>query len=294
MDTVRILAPGYDHIQKWGAIEHVNFQSFPDGEISIAIPGNIWNKDVTLIGGCHNAQASETLLAIAYEVARKSPASLTVVITYFRNARSERSTHGEAVMAKFQANLWSGLAQVFPGVRLEFLDLHSDLILNYFHGPIHTVNISRPIYENLIVKAREYTKGGIALATVDEGHSSMVRTMAHSYSYGFAGITKQRLSGSDTRVLDVHGDVQGRTVIICDDIVATGSSLANAAKAYKDRGALQVVACATHGVFAGDAIRRLQESPIDHMFVTDSHPNALVGAQDAPTFVHIVPIRDLV
>lgn len=282
-----IVAPGYGHLLR--GTPEVKVTRFPDGEFSFTLePHKVVGNDVIVLGGCHSAEASETMLALAYEAARFNPASLTVLITYFRNARSERSPNGEAVLAKFQANLWSGLGLVYPGVKLVFIDLHTDLILNYFTGAVRTVNQSLSFRNMLLsecfqVMSRDplpWSHSTTVLATVDDGRASAIRKMAAAANCGFASITKKRLSGSETKVHEVHGDsVDGRDVIIIDDMVSTGSSLDNAVQAYKERGARRVFACITHGVFTEGALERLKASGLDHMLVTDSHPNAVAASR---------------
>jgi len=112
------------------------------------------------------------------------------------------------------------------------------------------------------------------LATVDEGRAAVTRKMADARGKGFAFIAKQRLSGTETQVRAVHGDVDGKTVLIVDDMIATGGSLVKAAQAYKERGAKAIYAVATHGVFCDPAPTVLHEAPIERIWVSDTHPGA--------------------
>lgn len=291
MTRLYLPTPGYEHLVP--ATLGAEFLRFPDGELSITLQPVV-GKDVVVVGGCHDAEASETLLALAHEVARGNPATLTVVNTYFRNARSERSVHGEAVMAKFQADLWSGLGLVFPGVKLVFIDLHTDLILNYFHGAVRTENRSRVVHDLLFRAALDGCRDEVVLGTVDEGKASQIRKLAAATGNGFASIAKQRLSGSETRVIEVHGNVDGKRVVIFDDMVSTANSLANAAEAYRSRGAVGVVACAAHGVFAPSAVDRIRRSCVERLYVTDSHPNALSARDSLPERIVIVPLGSVI
>jgi len=109
----------------------VRVSKFPDGELGIEVPADDKSDDALLFGACHNAEASEAMLATAYELAQRHD-SVFVVIAYFRNARSERRTSRETVvMAKLQARLWSGLGSK---AHIHMVEPHSDLIENYFTG----------------------------------------------------------------------------------------------------------------------------------------------------------------
>ena len=273
------------------AQEYVKVETFPDGETAITVPDIGCKDDIVLIGNCADAQASETFLASAYEIAHHGPASLTVVNTYFRHARCERRFGTQAVLAKFQARQWSGLGTIFPGVRLIFLDLHNDLVLSYFEGPVRTTNISAlPLLE----RKMQTLWGSFCnqvYATVDYGGVHEARLLAEARKCGFAHIDKKRLSGTETEIRDVHGDVAGSDVIIFDDMVSTGGSLVKAAQAYKDRGALRVFAVAAHGLFVNNAVERLQDSPIEGVLVTDSHPNAVDAYEEDPSFIQVYRLR---
>lgn len=271
--------------------EVVKVTTFPDGETSIMIPvGSMRDDEITLIGSCHSAQASESFLAAAYEIAAQGPKSFTVFNTYFRHARSERSTDGCAALAKFQARQWSGLGRVYPGVRLDFVELHKDTVLHYFEGAVVTNNRTcRELLETYI----PYLNDETVFATVDEGGVYEAKKLAQKAGVGFAHIEKKRLSGSETKVLKVLGDdVAGKKVIIFDDMIATGGSACAAAQAYRERGATSVVLAATHGIFAGDAISALSQNYlIDTVFVTDSHPNAELAEDSNPTLIKVIPLN---
>jgi ribose-phosphate pyrophosphokinase len=273
----------------------VQVTTFPDGETSVKVPRRLWHDDVTLVGECSTAAASEAFLAAAYEIASRGPKSFTVVNTYFRHARSERESDGCAALAKFQARQWSGLGRVYPQVHLEFVDLHKDTILHYFEGSVVTNNLTtRHMLEEAVRKVLPKVLPKdmpVVYATVDSGGVYEARRLAKSAGVGFAHIEKRRLSGSETEVLGVAGDsVDGSCVVIFDDMIATGGSVVNAVKAYRARGAKAVYVAAVHGVFAGEAVTILKTLPgLDGLFVTDTHPNAVQAAESNP-WITIVPV----
>lgn len=272
----------------------VKVEQFPDGEFSIEVPALNQDDDIYLVGECSTALASETFLAGAYEIAALGPRKLTVMNTYFRHARSERETDGHAALAKFQARQWSGLGRVFPGVRLFFVDLHKDLILNYFEGPVHVHQMEfRSVLAERIRKDAHARIFNPVYATVDEGGVHVARQMATYDKAGFAHIEKHRISGSETKVVKVLGDsVEGKDVVIFDDMIATGGSVIQAAQAYRERGARDVTVAATHGVFVGDAVAKIDASGvIDRVYVTDSHPNSKKFKDHY--LIHVIPLFGL-
>lgn len=246
--------------------------TFPDKEQMVEVPETPGHAKALLVGSCHDALSNEAMLAAAYELSRRFD-SLTVVITYFRNARSERRTTPQAVvMAKFQAHLWSSLGH---RVRIHIIEPHSDLIENYFAGP----TVRQHSWLDTLVTRALCERAADVIATVDEGRASAARKMADARNKGFAFISKQRLSGTETRVRSVQGDVNDKTVLIVDDMIATGSSLVKAAQAYRERGAKAVFAVATHGVFAPGS-ECLDGGPLDRVWVSDTHPHAALEAEN--------------
>lgn len=273
------------------AQEYVVVETFPDGETAITVPDIGIDDDIVLIGGCADAQESESFLAAAYEIAAYGPRTLTVVNTYFRHARCERKFGKQAVMAKFQARQWSGVGVIFPGVRLVFLDLHNDLVLSYFECATRASNVTAlPLLERKMQKLWGDIVNPV-YATVDYGGVHEARLLAEARGVGFAHIDKKRLSGSETQIREVHGDVNGCDVVIFDDVIATGGSIVKAANAYAERGALRIFVVACHGVFVGAAVAKLRASPVQGVFVTDSHRNAVAAHAQATDFVHVYQLR---
>ena len=269
-------------------IKRVTVEVFPDGETAIIVPEVTPYDDVVLVGECSSALASETFLAAAYEIASQGPKSFTVFNTYFRHARSERKVDDKATLAKFQARLWSGLGRIFPGVRVVLLDLHKDLIVDFFEGPVHTQNKS---FLGVLESRVHEELHNPVYATVDEGGKFQARRLAEIANAGFASIVKKRQSGTETKILSVEGDeVKDRDVLIIDDMISTGGSVAKAAKAYLERGARRVVVIAAHGIFSENALVLMQEAGVSKVIVSDSHPNALRCQDLAPDFIEVVSI----
>ena len=274
------------------ADEFVEIGTFPDGETAITTPDIGGRDDIVLVGCCPDARTSETFLATALEIAAQGPHSLTVVNTYFRHARCDRKFGRQAVMAKFQARMWSSLGVAFPGTRLIFLDLHNDLVLSYFEGPVRPSNLSAlPLLDRKLHSLWDLEDA--VYATVDYGGVHEARRLAEKRGCGLAHIDKKRISGSETEIRAVHGAaVDGRDVVIFDDMISTGGSLIKAAEAYKNRGARRIFAVAAHGLFVDNAVIRLRNSEIEAVLVTDSHPNASRAFQQCDReFIHVYQLR---
>jgi ribose-phosphate pyrophosphokinase len=285
-----IYMPGYG--PESVAHDEIDVEIFPDGEQAVGFRITD-SEDVYLYGGCYDADSSEAFLAAAYELARRGPRSLTIYNLYFRNARCERpflnkAGNQQAVMAKFQAQLWSGVGRMFPGVRMILLDLHTSLVLSFFEGAVHATEVSAvPMLLEAFFKNDPHPRTDWVFGTVDMGQSDTVRRIARKWGVGFGQIEKRRRSPTVTEVVGVSGDdVKGKRVQVIDDVIATGGSLANAVRAYYEMGAVSVCAIAPHGLFAGNALEKLREANTVRVDVTNSHPNA-VRAASKGGLVHV-------
>lgn len=281
MTTMNIAMPGYEIGDRQNT---VGLEVFPDGEQTVSV-NEVEGRDVRMYGGCYDAASTEAFLAAAYEIARRGPDSLTIYNYYFRNARCERRFENQSVMAKFQAQLWSGVGRLFPGTRLILLDLHTELVLNYFEGAVFASHVTAvPMLVDAFFEDHTGPRDEWVLATVDTGQMASIRRQAKERGCGFAYIDKIRYSATKTRVAGVFGDeVEGKHVLIIDDVVSTAGSLCKAAAEYTERGALTVSACAPHGLFAGKALANLDASTLVRVDVTNSHPAASVAAAATTT-----------
>lgn len=261
---------------KEATIVHVGVERFPDGEFAIRVPET--GDEVVLVGSCHSSEASEAFLAAAYEIARRGPKDFIIYNTYFRHARSERIVDGKANLAKFQARLWSGIGNVYPGVKIVLQDLHKDLVVDFFEGPVRVSNGSALINVATFIAKKiphHFRNKSVVLGTVDEGGAYAVRKIAEENGLGTAIVHKVRYSGTETKVLSVQGEVAGKVVVILDDMISTGGSAIKAARAFKDAGATDVWVGAVHGVFSADDVIKMENTELfTRIVVTNSHPNA--------------------
>jgi|TARA_B100001059_G_scaffold78803_1_gene76597 ribose-phosphate pyrophosphokinase len=242
---------------------------FSDGEINVELNENVRGKDVFVLQStCHptNDNIIELLLIID-ALRRASAARITAVVPYFGYARQDRRVRSGRVpiSAKVVADTMVGV-----GVdRVLTVDLHAEQIQGFFTVPVDNVyassilnaDIARCSHENLIVVSPDI--GGVVRA----------RAIAKQLDDAdLAIIDKRRPRANEAEVMNLIGDVEGRTAILVDDMVDTAGTLCTAANALKERGAVKVVSYCTHAVLSGRALDNIRSSQLDELVVTDTIP----------------------
>ena len=241
---------------------------FSDGEITVEIDENVRGKDVFIIQPTctpTNDNLMELLL-MADGLRRASASRITAVVPYFGYARQDRRPRSARVPISARAvadmMVGSGIDRVLT------VDLHADQIQGFFSVPVDNVygspilldDIARQKYEDLIVVSPDV--GGVVRA----------RAIAKQLNVDLAIIDKRRPEANVAEIMNIIGDVEGRTCVLVDDMVDTAGTLCHAATALKERGAKAVVAYCTHPVLSGPAIDRLKASALDELVVTDTIP----------------------
>jgi ribose-phosphate pyrophosphokinase len=195
-----------------------------------------------------------------------------LVIPYFGYSTMERATRpGEVVTAKTIARQLSAVPRATRGNWVLLTDLHSAGIVHYFEGD--TVALELYAQEKLVAAIERLRLPKLCLASTDMGRAKWVEAFANRLHAPVALIHKKRLSGSQTRISAVVGDVTGRDVVIFDDMIRSGGSLIQAAEAYLLAGAASVQAAATHLVLPPGTAERLESAPLARIIGTDTHPN---------------------
>jgi len=242
---------------------------FSDGEIMVEVRENIRGKDVFIIQPTC-APTNDNLMEVMVlvdAVKRASAGRITTVIPYFGYSRQDRRTRSARVpiTAKVVANMITGAG----ADRVLTVDLHADQIQGFFDVPVDNIysapvllgDIWRHEYPNLVVVSPDV--GGVVRA----------RALAKQLDDAdLAIIDKRRPRPNEAKVMNIIGDVQGRTCVLVDDMVDTAGTLCEAARALKERGAMRVVAYCTHPVLSGAAIQNLEKSVLDELVVTDTIP----------------------
>jgi ribose-phosphate pyrophosphokinase len=181
------------------------------------------------------------------------------------------------VTAKTRARLLSSIPQASRGTQVFLLDLHVASIAYYFEGGLRPIHV----YGKALVTAAARRLGGdnFVLACTDAGRAKWVESLANDLDVDVAFVYKRRTAGDATEVTGVSAQCSGKRVVIYDDMIRTGGSLLNAALAYRDAGAVAIDAIATHGLFPGDSLARLEGSGLfGRIVTTDSHPRAIALA----------------
>ncbi len=262
-------------------------QTFPDGEQYHRIETDPADRDVVLVGGTPDDAATLELYDLAYGLATAGAYRLRLVIPFYGYSTMERSVRpGEVVKAKTRARLLSSIPQASRGTQVFLLDLHVDAIAHYFEGAIRTVHV----YGKRLVTAAARRLGGddFVLACTDAGRAMWVESLANDLGVDAAFVFKRRTSGDATQVTGVSARVAGKRVVIYDDMIRTGGSLLEAAAAYRDAGAVAIDAVATHGLFPGDSLARIEaRGLLGSITVTDSHPRAVELAAARPGFLRV-------
>jgi ribose-phosphate pyrophosphokinase len=247
----------------------ITVDTFSDGEIFVEIEENVRGRDIFIIQSlCAPTNNSlMELLIITDAMKRASSARVTAVIPYMGYARQDRRSRSARVpiTAKVVANM-IGAAGVD---RVLTVDLHADQIQGFFDMPLDNVYAS-PVLLGDIWKHRYPNQ---MVVSPDVGGVVRARAIAKRLEDAdLAIIDKRRPNPNVSEIMNIIGDVEGRSCIIVDDLVDTAGTLCNAAGALKQRGALKVVAYCTHAVLSGKAISNIEKSVLDQLVVTDTIP----------------------
>lgn len=243
-------------------------KKFSDGEINVEINENVRGKDVFIVQSTcapTNDNLMEMLVMVD-AVRRSSAARITAVVPYFGYARQDRRVRSArvAITAKLVADM-----MVRVGVdRVLTVDLHAEQIQGFFDCPVDNV-YGAPVLLEDIVKQRYQD---LLVVSPDIGGVVRARAVAKQLDTDLAIIDKRRPQANVAEVMNIIGDVSGKTCLLVDDIVDTAGTLCTAATALKEHGASKVIAYCTHPVLSGPAIERLNGSELDEMVVTDTIP----------------------
>ncbi|MDB9457224.1 ribose-phosphate pyrophosphokinase [Dolichospermum circinale CS-1225] len=241
---------------------------FADGELYVQIQESIRGCDVYLIQPCCQPVNDHLMeLLIMIDACRRASArQITAVIPYYGYARADRKTAGrESITAKLVANLITGAGTN----RVLAMDLHAAQIQGYFDIPFDHVYGSPVILDYLISKELQ----DIVVVSPDVGGVARARAFAKKLNDApLAIIDKRRQAHNVAEVLNIIGDVKGKTAILVDDMIDTGGTITEGAKLLRQEGASQVYACATHAVFSPPAIERLSSGVFEEVIVTNTIP----------------------
>lgn len=248
---------------------NMRISRFSDGEIWVQIDESVRGADCFIIqSGCCPVNDSIMELLIVLDALRRAAARrINVVMPYFSYARQDKKVKPrEPITAKLLSNLitWSGASRIMT------IDLHAGQIQGFFDLPVDHLYAAPIIAEYL----REHVTptNDAVVVSPDVGGVGRARALAEALGKPLAIITKRRPEPNRAEVMELIGDIEGKTCIIVDDMIDTGGSIVLGAKALIDRGAKEIYACCTHPVFSDEAVKKLDESPIKSVIITDTIP----------------------
>lgn len=241
-------------------------EQFSDGEIFIKINENVRGVDVFIVQPTFPPAENLLELLIMIDAASRASASrITAVLPYYGYARQDRKDQPRvAISAKLVANLIT----VAGANRVLTMDLHAGQIQGFFDIPLDHLFAS-PV---LIDYFKELDLEDMTIVSPDIGSVRMARAFAKRFKAPFALIDKRRPMPNVSEVMTVIGEVKGRNVIVLDDLIDTGGTVVEAAVAMKEKGAKDIYVGCTHGILSGNALERIQESPITELVVTNTVP----------------------
>ena len=265
---------------------------FPDGELYQRIDESVNAQEVFLLGGTGSDHETMELFDLACGLVYCGAISLTVIIPYFGYSTMERaSLPGEVIPAKNRALLLSAIPKARLGNEFVFFDLHTQGVPHYLEGSIRLAQLSA---RGFVAEVLREFGDGVILASTDAGRAKWVESLANAVGVEAAFVYKQRLTGTETRITGVNAHVEDRTVVIYDDMIRTGGSMVQAARAYLENGAKEVVAFTSHGVFPGDTLKNMKSTGLFRWVgCCNTHPRAVELASEEPLVDPFLRIFDI-
>jgi len=245
----------------------IDVGTFNDGEVNVEIHENVRGMDCFVIQSTSSPANNHLMeLLIMIDALRRSSAKrITAVIPYYGYARQDRKVRPRVpISAKLVADLISA-----PGTdRVLCIDLHAGQIQGFFNIPVDNI-FATPV---LLEEIRKRYPGPLTIISPDAGGVERSRAYAKRLDANLAIIDKRREAANVAEVMNIVGDVKGQTCVIVDDMVDTAGTLAESARALDQAGAKAVYAVITHPVLSGPAVKRIAESPLKELVVTDTIP----------------------
>ena len=258
---------------------------FPEGEIQVQIRENVRGKDVFIVQStCTPPNDNLMELLIMIDAAKRASAQrITAVLPFFGYARQDRKDKPRVpITAKLVANLITKAG----ADRVLTMDLHAGQIQGFFDIPVdhlYSINVLADYFKRNPLR-------NLMVVAPDVGGTRMARAYSKLLQSSFAIVDKRRESASSTHVMNIIGEVEGKNVLMVDDLISTGGSLVEAARALKRAGALEIDAAVVHPVLAGPAIERIRQSDISKLVVTNSIPLAGEKRIDKIEQVSVAPL----
>jgi ribose-phosphate pyrophosphokinase len=295
-DTLKIFAGRASEIFTRKVCESINLPvgdakvvSFPDTEVIVKLEEDVRGRDCFVIQST-SQPVNENLMELLIWIdclKRASADRITAVLPYFGYARQDRKSEGRTpITAKLVANLITAAG----ADRVIAMDLHAAQVQGFFDIPMDHLLASRVFNEYFREHLTDF--GKIAIVSPDPGNLKAASSYAEVLNADLAFIDKRRKDATSVTAANIVGDIEGKTVLMFDDMIATGGTIAEAAKILKEKGAGRIVVSATHGVFAGEAVKKLVTSPVERFIITDTIPvtDRLKPLADRLTVLSVAPL----
>jgi len=263
-----------------------NVSTFSDGEISVNINETVRGRDVYIIQSVAPPKVNTNLMELLIMIdalKRASAGRITAVVPYYGYARQDRKAKArDPISAKLIANL---ITQAGAD-RMLTMDLHAPQIQGYFDIPVdHLIGV--PILTEYFTRKN---LENLVLVSPDLGSVTRTRNFAERLGVPLAIIDKRRPKANEVEVMNVIGDIEGKNVLLVDDMIDTAGTITSGANALKELGAKRVFACCTHGVFSGPALERIENSVIEELVTLDTIYNPKISNVDKITSLSVAPI----
>jgi ribose-phosphate pyrophosphokinase len=248
-------------------LSRATINRFSDGEINVQISESVRGKDVFIIQPtCAPANANLMELLIMVDALKRSSAkSITAVIPYYGYARQDRKA---APRVPITAKLVADMIETAGITRVVTIDLHASQIQGFFNIPVDNL-YGATLFIDYI---RNKNFKNPIIASPDIGGVARARYFAARLGLDMVIVDKRRQKANEAEVMNIIGDVEGKDVILIDDMIDTAGTMVKGAKALKDKGAVSVMACCTHPVLSGPAYERIQSGDIDELVVSNTIP----------------------
>jgi len=244
-----------------------NVTTFSDGETRVEINENVRGMDIFIIQStCTPVNITVMELLIMIDAMKRASAGrITAVMPYYGYARQDRKV---APRAPISAKLVADLITTAGANRVLSLDLHAGQIQGFFNIPVDNL-FATPV---LLSYLKEHYQDNLVIVSPDAGGVERARAFARRLDASIAIIDKRREGPNEAQVMNIVGSVEGKNVVILDDMIDTAGTMVQAAKALRNAGATSISACCTHPVLSGPAMDRIEDSEIKEVIVTDTIP----------------------
>ncbi|MFQ5504506.1 MAG: ribose-phosphate diphosphokinase [Planctomycetota bacterium] len=258
---------------------------FSDGEIDIKVNTDVRGADCFVVQpACPPVNENLIELLLMIDCLRRASADrITAVMPYFGYARKDRKDEGRVPIS---AKLIANMITCAGANRVLTVDLHAAQIQGFFDIPVDHL-FARQAFLPVL---RELELENLVVVSPDVGGTKLCRAYSKDLHAGLAIVDKRRISGTETIVEHLVGEVDGKVCLIVDDLISTGGSISDAARVVQDNGAREVYLLATHGVLCGPAVERISSSPAERIFLSDSIPLSKDNVPERTQVVSLAPM----